>query len=179
MSFIRTLMAGIAAASIATPVFAQACLPPAERAALDVRAVQSQLMVIALSCGQHDDYNLFVTKYKSALGTAYNGVRTHFSRNGGQRSLDNYITSLANAHSQAGIAQGTLFCQNSVPFFQAALAQTNAQGIAALATQYNLANPISTPACAVRQAPATVQASRSKPAAQPIQTAQASPVATR
>lgn len=168
MSFIRPLLAGLAAAAIAGPAFAQACLPAAERSALDIRALQSQLMVVALTCGQHDDYNRFVTQHQGALRNAFNGVRGHFSRTGGgQRQLDTYITNLANAHAQEGVRQGSHFCQNAQGLFQQALAPQDARGLAALSAQHAIVNPIGTPACA---APTTVQASRPR-APQPTQTA--------
>jgi len=141
----RFLAAGLAAALLATPALAQTCVQPAEKAAFDVRALQSQLMVAALSCQQEDQYNAFVNRYKSELGGAYRGINAHYRRTAGARgqsSLDGYITSLANAQSQDGIRQGSNFCRNVAPLFTVALAAPNSsEALASLAVKNNLANP--------------------------------------
>jgi hypothetical protein len=150
MTMIRTLLAGLTAAAIATPVLADGCLQPAERTAFDLRALQSQLMVAALACGQQDEYNRFVTANQSSLGGAFKQVTTHFRRvHGaqGQKQLDNYITNLANAQSQDGIRQGTQFCRNVAPLFQQALVQRDQEALTALTVQYNLVNPMASPSC--------------------------------
>ncbi len=35
------------------------CLEPVEKTAFEIRALQSHLMVMALTCGQHESYNAF------------------------------------------------------------------------------------------------------------------------
>ncbi|MCZ8149565.1 MAG: hypothetical protein O9325_17160, partial [Roseomonas sp.] len=59
----RLLIGGLAAL-VAGPAIAQTCLQPAERTAFDVRALQSKLMVAALSCSQDAAYNAFVRKFQ-------------------------------------------------------------------------------------------------------------------
>jgi hypothetical protein len=162
---LRYLAAGIAAVAIATPALAQqACIQPAEKAAFDVRALQSQLMVAALSCAQEEQYNNFVRRYQGELGGAYRSISTHYRRTGGargQNSLDGYITTLANAQSQDGIRQGSNFCRNIAPLFTLALAApNNSEGLAALAVQNNLTNPHGRSVCAAGATPAA----RSAPA---------------
>jgi hypothetical protein len=160
MKFVRTLVAGLAAAAIATPVLADSCLQPAERTAMEVRALQSQLMVAALACGQTDQYNAFVTRNQRDLGDAYRTVTAHFKRvHGnvqGQRQLDGYITQLANAQSQDGIDQGTFFCPNVTPLFKQALAEGGLTRLASLSYQSNVVVPYQLDTCnattpAVRQ----------------------------
>ena len=145
MSPIRFLAAGFAAVLAAAPAMAQTCAQPAEKAAFDVRALQSQLMVAALSCQQDEQYNTFVRQYKGELEGAYRGINAHFRRTAGARgqsSLDGYITSLANAQSQDGIRQGSNFCRNVTPLFAAALAAPkNTEALAQLAVLNNLSNP--------------------------------------
>ena len=165
MSPIRFLAAGLAAVVLSAPAMAQTCVQPAEKAAFDIRALQSQLMVAALSCQQDQQYNTFVRQYSSELGGAYRGIQTHYRRTAGARgqtSLDGYITSLANAQSQDGIRQGSNFCANVLPLFAAALAAPkSAEGLATVAQQNNLSNPHGRPDCgagssatpAARQAP--------------------------
>jgi len=169
MTSIRILLAGVAAAGIAAaaPAQAQSCIRPAEKSAFDVRALQSQLMVAALNCGQEDQYNQFVTRYRTELGGAYNTINSSFRRAGGQRALDSYITTLANAQSQDGIRQGTRFCANAAPMFEAALASpNNSTSLAQLAVLNNLSNPHGRDECAAGATPAAAErpARASRPA---------------
>jgi hypothetical protein len=152
MKFVRILVAGLTAAVVATPVLADSCLQPAERTAMEVRALQSQLMVAALACNKTDQYNAFVTRYQRDLGDAYKSVTSHFKRvHGnvqGQKQLDIYITQLANAQSQDGIDQGSTFCQNVAPLFQQAMVQQGSMAtLASLTTQSNVVVPYSLDTC--------------------------------
>jgi hypothetical protein len=194
----RALLAGTAAVLIAMPAMAQnaprpaasnqRCATPAERSALDIRALQSQLMVVAITCAKHDDYNRFVTQNRTVLGAAYNDVQRHFRRlhgGGGQRELDAYITNTANGHSQVGISQGSLFCTNQAPLFPAALAANGRDALAGLSRERQIAQVYTPDACpAARPAarPAgqqSTQPQRSQQQAprsqQPTRTAQANP----
>ncbi|WP_237217372.1 hypothetical protein [Falsiroseomonas oryziterrae] len=152
----RLVLGGLAAL-IAGPAIAQSCIPAAERTAFDVRAVQSQLMVAALACGRDNDYNAFVRKFQRDLQASYNGLQSHFRRTAGaagQRELDNFITILANAHSQDSIRAGSFFCPLTTPLFQQALAKNDAASLAEFAMERNIVNPMAAPACAAAAAPA-------------------------
>lgn len=175
MKLVRIMTAGLIAAGFATPVLAQSCLQPAERTGIEVRALQSQLMVAALACNKTSDYNAFVTRYQRDLGEAYKAVTSHFKRvHGavqGQKQLDIFITQLANAQSQDGIDQGSTFCQNVTPLFQQSLAQnTNMAQLATISMQSNLVVPYDLDTCSgvtatpVREASA---ARRATPPARP------------
>lgn len=171
MAFKPLLIAGCLAAGLTSPALAQGCIRPAERTAVDVRAVQSQLMVAAIACNRTEDYNTFVRRHQAELGAAYNTVAGVFRRAHGaqgQRQYDAYITNLANAQSQEGIRQGSHFCRDIGPLFQAALAAPNAGAVAALTAQHRIANPMPIAEC-----PATQQAAA--PAQQRTRTAQAQP----
>lgn len=162
----RLLLGGLVAL-VAGPAVAQSCLQPAERVAFDVRALQSKLMVTALSCNRDADYNAFVRKFQGELAASYRGIQGHFRRTAGnahQRELDGFITQLANAHSQDGIRAGSQFCPLSTPLFELALAQTNAQGLADFMQERNVLNPITTPAC---PAAAPAPAPRPRPGQRP------------
>jgi hypothetical protein len=158
------LLAGLAAALVAAPAVAQNCVQPAERVAFEVRALQSQLMVAALSCNRDNDYNAFVRKFQRDLAGSYATIQGHYRRGGanGQRDMDSYITQLANAHSQDGIRQGSQFCPNITPLFQVALAQDNPTKLAELVVDRNVLNPVAIPVCADRPA-----AAPARPAARP------------
>jgi hypothetical protein len=155
----RLLIGGLAAV-IAGPAVAQSCLQPAERTAFDLRALQSQLMVVALQCQRDNDYNAFVRRFQGDLAGAYRTMEGHFGRTGNRRSIDVFITQLANEQSQDGIRAGSHYCPLNTPLFQVALAQPNAAALSQMTVERNIINPITTPAC-----PATP--ARATPAARP------------
>ena len=150
MTSFRTLLGGLAAAVIAGPAIAQSCVQSAERTAFEVRALQSQLMVAALACNREEDYNAFVRKFQGDVTSSYRQIEGHFRRTSartGQRDLDGYITQLANEQSQDGIRAGSHYCPLVTPLFGLALQQSNVQGLAELAVQRNVVNPVSAPTC--------------------------------
>lgn len=170
MGIKHVVIAAGLAAGLTSPAFAQACIRPAERAALDFRAVQSQLMVAAIACNRTDEYNVFVRRHQADLGAAHRTVSGVFRRTHGaqaQRQYDQYITNLANAQSQDGIRQGSHFCRDVGALFQAALAAPNRDAVAALSAEHRIANPMPIAEC-----PTTQQAAA---AAQRTRTAQAQP----
>jgi hypothetical protein len=129
----------------ARPGLAQPMLGAAEQRAFDLRALQSYLMVMALRCGRHDDYNRFVLRFRGELAGAYRSIEAFFRRAHGsqaQRRLDTYITSLANQHSQDGMAVGSGFCQWSAPLWPAVMAAPDAAGLAALTAQARLSTQV-------------------------------------
>ena len=168
MSPFRTMMTGLLAASLATPAFAQ-CMQPSEKPGFDIRALQSQLMVLALTCSQTDEYNRFVTQNRGVLTGAYNDVQRHFRRVAGgawQRQIDAYITNTANGHSQTGISQGSLFCSNQAQLFPQALAASSREQLAQLSQQRQISQVYEPPACPTAPARNTTRAaSGSTPAA--------------
>lgn len=180
----RKLLAGLAAVMLTPSIaFAQtsACMQPAEKAAFDIRALQSQLMVVALTCGQQDDYNAFVTRHQRELATAFRNVAGHFRRTSGaqhQRNLDQYITNLANGQSQVGISRGSFFCREQGALFQQATAASTPAELSQLSVAREVPQAIATTACPERAA--TTQARSQQPrrqqpaAAQPRRTASTS-----
>jgi hypothetical protein len=143
------LFSGLAALALIAvgnqPALAAAqCMQAAERTAFDVRALQSQLMIAALTCGQQDDYNTFIQRHQRALSGAHQQIASHFDRmygSAGEQQLDTYITNLANAQSQEAIRQGSFFCRQIKPLFQKALTLQNTAEISRLATEENVTNP--------------------------------------
>ncbi|MBS7789063.1 hypothetical protein KTR66_03595 [Roseococcus sp. SDR] len=137
----------------------QACLQPAEKTAFDIRALQSQLLVAALACGQHDNYNAFVRKNQAELGTAFRTLGTYFRRTEGaqgQRQLDQYITELANSQSRISIDRGSFFCNEQGPLFQAAMAANSPNELAQVSVTRQVHQALSAPVCpapAPRQTP--------------------------
>lgn len=169
----RAALAGLCASALALPA-AAACLQPVEKTAFDVRALQSQLMVVALNCEQQDDYNRFVTTYRGELAGAYRQVAGHFRRAGGQRQLDSYITNLANAQSQDGIRQGSHFCRDAGPLFQQAMGMKTTADLARFSTEKQITQVYTAEPCSVpaRRTQAQATARKAQPAKR-VQTAAA------
>src|SRR6202012_1629463 len=66
----RRLLSSLAAVSLLTVQQAQAelqCLPPQERAVVEVAALRSELMVLATGCHDDDGYNAFIRKFQADL----------------------------------------------------------------------------------------------------------------
>jgi len=180
----RTIIAGLVAASIATPAFAS-CIQPSEKPGFDIRALQSQLMVLALTCSREDDFNRFVIQNRAVLVGAYGDVQRHFRRVAGgawQRQIDAYITNAANSHSQVGISQGSLFCSNQAQLFPQALAVSTREQLSELSRQRQIAQVYDLPLCPAGRAPpraSTPRPASSQPAARPAQPQAARPPAAQ
>jgi hypothetical protein len=171
----RSLLIGLAAAAVAGPAFAL-CLQPPEERAVQLRTVQSQLMVAAITCRREDDYNRFVTRFQPDLARAHGTLTGYFRRVHGaqaQRQMDAFITNLANAHSQSALRQGNQFCRNSEVLWTSAAGVANANAVPQLVAQHQMVGALDAQACPAR-APA-------RPAQQPQQRteAPAQPAATR
>ncbi|MFQ3622688.1 MAG: hypothetical protein SNJ73_03995 [Acetobacteraceae bacterium] len=134
---------------------AQSCANAREKSAFDLRALQTHLMVGALSCGMHDRYNAFVTRFQSDLAGAHRNLSGYFNRvHGarGQRDLNEYITALANAQSQEGIRHGNTFCARIGPMFDRVMATAGNADLLQMAAQANLPQAYPVRACEVRTA---------------------------
>lgn len=83
------------------------CALPGEKAALDIKALQSHLMVAALSCGERERYNWFVKRFGSTLAAGGDDLRGYFERAYGAASetkLNQFVTSVANRASKQSIS---------------------------------------------------------------------------
>jgi len=120
--------AALAWASV-TPAWAAPCYKTAEVQSKQVRLLQTELMVAALTCRHHaglgldSKYNAFVQKYNQRLGHHINVLRGHFKReygNGFERQYDRFSTDLANQASQRAQGGGS-YCANSAWLFDEVL----------------------------------------------------------
>jgi hypothetical protein len=97
------------------------CATNEEIKALDSRALQSHLMVAALSCGQHDSYNKFMRKYKKEIASQKGTLEGYFNRRynkDSQNQLNKFMTGLANASSQQSLAmESKEFCKSTSKVF--------------------------------------------------------------
>lgn len=125
------LVAGIAAIGTTIGVAADgaqaaSCTPidPKVETAFQVRALQTELMVAALSCQARGDYNAFVRKFSEPLAANGRTLRAYFHEafsGDGSRRLDRYITRLANEASNKRIRLGGDYCGNARASFQQVL----------------------------------------------------------
>lgn len=82
--------------------------------AVRVRALQTELMVAALSCNARGDYNRFVNRFKPDLKENADALKSYFTRvygASGEKEMNRFITKLANDVSKRSAKQGTRrFC---------------------------------------------------------------------
>ncbi|MDA1325468.1 MAG: hypothetical protein O3C34_12030 [Proteobacteria bacterium] len=103
-------------------VYAADCVAPRDRDSQIVRALQSRLMIAALSCNARNDYNQFVNHYQPQLAYHGTGLRKYFRKKHGKshkRALNKFVTDLANGASQASIKDRSRFCVESRAIFAA------------------------------------------------------------
>ena len=100
---------------------ARAAVPCPPAAVLNVAALQSELMVLATTCHDNAGYNAFMRRYRPYLFRTEQDLSAYFRRaygRAGQQRHDSFVTSLANAQSDAGLRQGSDFCPRNQALFQ-------------------------------------------------------------
>jgi len=126
----RVLLASVAvlgfAAGAATGANAASCYGPAETTAVQVRMLQSELMVAALACrdsnpelGMVAKYNDFIHRLGDKLIRHSKILQAHFSKQYGpssKRELESFVTALANDASKRSMTSAT-YCQNAAELF--------------------------------------------------------------
>jgi hypothetical protein len=160
----RFLMAAVLPVLVAGPALAATCLQPAERQAMEARALRSYLMVTALNCQKQSSYNDFVRRNMSELNNADRVMDGYFRRahgGAGRTRLDQYNTTLANDHSQDGTRAGSFFCRDADPLFQQVMALQPGQ-LAKFSAERNVMASLDAPNCgaAVAAAPRSAGAAR-------------------
>ena len=118
---IAVLPAAAAAGAEGKKKAAPACVKGADEVALQVRVVQTDLMVAALSCSASDRYNSFVKGDQKVLMAAHTQLQSFFKKRGGASALNAFITKLANDSSRRSIADIAKFCQESGWLYDAIL----------------------------------------------------------
>jgi hypothetical protein len=160
-----TLLVGSVGQTLAQ---SQPCMRGAEKAAFDLAAIKSELMVIAIDCQAQERYNAFVVRFRPDLQGSERGLNTYFSRTartGTARAHDDYITSLANALSQDALTRGTLFCDEHMRMFDDVLALKDGRDLLSYASGKGLVQPIDLVECPAPPRPAV----KKKPAvAKPV-----------
>ena len=93
--------------------------------AFNIIALKSALMVAALTCGQENQYDQFMTAFQPHVLADQHVMDNYFRRiggYGGRAKEDQFITLLANNQSVNGINQGSMFCLNNIAEYKAVLA---------------------------------------------------------
>jgi hypothetical protein len=91
------------------------------KAAFHVRALQTELMIAALSCEARAHYNDFATKFQNVLIKHGRALKARFhqahGRSAGEKKLNAYVTALANKTSSRQISEGDKYCARAMRTF--------------------------------------------------------------
>jgi hypothetical protein len=104
---------------------AAACAKPEDLPPLRTRALQTELMVSALSCGESKNYNTFVSSFRPELVAQGKAMQAFFKREHGgkaQAATDKFVTQLANLASQRSSKNQAAFCAGTKTLFNGVLA---------------------------------------------------------
>jgi hypothetical protein len=126
------------------------CLTPNERAAFDVQALRSEVMVLATGCADDAQYNAFIERYQPELQANERAIDAWFKKKYGrlaQTEHDRFVTDLANAQSSAGTEMGSDFCPHNGVIFQEVMALQDSAELPPFAAGKNLV-PASLDFCA-------------------------------
>ena len=113
MKFSNVLMVAAASALIAAPAIAKKkpveppCIKGKVLTAFQMRMLQTELVVGALSCKMTPRYNDFVGAYRPDLMSAHRTLMAYFAR---ESKLEDYKSKTANESSQRSLANITEFC---------------------------------------------------------------------
>ena len=120
----RGAIAGIAFAltiSVATTTYAAGNEHSPAKAAFHVRALQTELMVAALTCQARAHYNDFAVKFQDVLIKHGRALKSRFhlthGKSKGEKKLNAYVTSLANKTSSRQISEGEKYCARAMTTF--------------------------------------------------------------
>jgi hypothetical protein len=113
----------------AVPCAAAGAVEPTQAdISIEVRRLQTSLMVAALSCGARTDYNEFIIAHRPSLQNYGKAIRAEFRRRYGKEGdskLNQFVTRLANEASARSNADRENFCADATATFQ----QAKMQGI--------------------------------------------------
>ncbi|MBM3488239.1 MAG: hypothetical protein FJX67_16665 [Alphaproteobacteria bacterium] len=115
---LRSALLGATIAAAATTIgHAATCSPTMDKLPFQFRALQTQLMVAALTCDARSEYNAFVQKFQGVLSRNGRALDAQFRRlhgAGSERILNRFVTELANESSQDSIRNRDAFCAESL-----------------------------------------------------------------
>lgn len=125
------LVAALAGALVVPAATAQAVPCPAVGAgklskgdiSIEVRRLQTKLMVAALSCRARSDYNDFIRAHRPSLQSYGKAIKAEFRRRygrAGSKELNRFVTRLANEASARSNADRAGFCADASALFDKA-----------------------------------------------------------
>jgi hypothetical protein len=101
---------------------AATCDGRTDKAAFHVRALQTDLMVAALTCGARPEYNNFARKFQTTLVDHGHALKKLFQNSHGssaEKMLNAYVTALANRASERSISSRDQYCEHTLRTFTA------------------------------------------------------------
>lgn len=108
--------------SLHLPISAFACAYEEEVDAFNVRALQSSMMVAALSCDQKKQYNKFIRKHQDYIVDSSEELKSYFKRKHGsgyEKELNRFITKLANEATKKSMSDDSdAYCVQTARTFQ-------------------------------------------------------------
>lgn len=107
---VAAVVAGPAIAAKKKAAPAPKCIKDKVLSAFQMRMLQTELVVGALSCKMTPRYNEFVTAYRPDLMTAHKTMMKYFGK---ESRLEDYKSRTANEASQRSLANITEFCNYS------------------------------------------------------------------
>lgn len=122
------LMLGVTAACAAalhTAVAQQQCASSSDQSLFEVRALRSELMVLALGCQDDARYNAVIRRFQADLLANDRAMDAYFKRRYGRSAQfehDRFVTDLANALSRQGSQLGGDFCPRNGMLFNEVMA---------------------------------------------------------
>lgn len=122
---IACAVSALAVSALAGPAHAFQPRDTHEVNAVNVRILQSEMMVAALTCNMRNRYNTVVVRYQGELVSHAKVLKKMFRRDHGARAqseLDGFVTQLANDASIRSIRERQTFCANATKMFSTILA---------------------------------------------------------
>jgi hypothetical protein len=132
------------------------CVRPAEKEAIDVSALVSQLQLITMTCHTRDQYNALIPRLRPALATKEKNLDAFFKRaygKQGQTEHDKYITELANLQSQLALKSGNQFCSMSSGMFDQVMPLSTVGQLATYAQSKPIQQALAVDECPAGSAP--------------------------
>jgi hypothetical protein len=141
---------GALAQSSGFPPAENRCLYVEEESAFHIDMLRTRLLVAALACVRHDDYNRSYLRHAGTYAATYDLLRQHFQRHDGaraDRAFDDWRTWMVNSYARAAMSQGAEFCPAASITFARAASAADSLALSALADEEARGMPLGLPRC--------------------------------
>ena len=138
------------------PMRAPICARPAEKDAVDVSALLSELQLVTLTCHTRDKYNALIPHLRPALATKEKNLTAFFKRAYGKRGQaehDKYITELANLQSELALKSGAQFCSINASMFDQVMPLSSVEQLATYAESKPVQQALAVQECSAAPTP--------------------------